>query len=307
MPFVPRKAPGIADDDLEALASSVTDLALYVEDELEALASALGTDEEFNINYSEPTRPRKGLMVYADGTQWNPGNGAGFYFYSGSSWVPAWTTYTLPSQPSFVSVTYTPQTSALGSPAEGMVAYADGSSWDPGDGEGLYVYKNAAWRRLQDSAPVTGVTSLDSATGAITFSYGLSRSGQAISTSLASSTATLGGNVALNATGSYFDVLSLSLEAGTWFVTATALVNDSGATATIYVRFYDGTNTYASSATYSDNLVRGTAVTISAVITLASTTTVKLQARGPDSTTSRILFNQSGNSKDTHMNAVRIA
>lgn len=248
MPYIPRKAPGISDTDLEALASSTGDLALYVEDELEALASALGTDEEFNINYAEPTRPREGLMVYADGTQWNPG-----------------------------------------------------------DGEGLYLYKNAAWRRLQDSAPAAGVTSIDSTTGAFTLSYGLVQSSQALSVSLTRSSTTLGANVALNATGSYFDILSLSLAAGTWLVTATALANDSATSAAILTRLYDGTNTYASSATYSNNLTRGVAVTISAIITLGSTTIVKLQARGPDATTSRILFNQSGNSKDTHMTAVRIA
>lgn len=27
----------------------------------------------------------------------------------------------------------------------GMVAYADGTNWDPGSGEGLYVYKSGGW------------------------------------------------------------------------------------------------------------------------------------------------------------------
>ena len=34
-----------------------------------------------------PDRPRKGMMVYADGTNWNPGSGAGVYVYSGTAWV----------------------------------------------------------------------------------------------------------------------------------------------------------------------------------------------------------------------------
>lgn len=34
------------------------------------------------------------------------------------------------------------------SPQNGMVAYADGSNWDPGAGEGFYGYENGAWVKL---------------------------------------------------------------------------------------------------------------------------------------------------------------
>lgn len=30
----------------------------------------------------------------------------------------------------------------------GMVRYADGANWDPGSGEGLYVYKSTGWTLL---------------------------------------------------------------------------------------------------------------------------------------------------------------
>lgn len=30
----------------------------------------------------------------------------------------------------------------------GMVRYADGSSWNPGSGEGLYVYTSSGWAKL---------------------------------------------------------------------------------------------------------------------------------------------------------------
>lgn len=37
---------------------------------------------------AEPDRPRAGMVVYADGTNWNPGSGEGLYIYkSGGSWV----------------------------------------------------------------------------------------------------------------------------------------------------------------------------------------------------------------------------
>lgn len=34
-----------------------------------------------------PKRPREGMIVCADGTNWNPGSGAGAYEYKGGAWV----------------------------------------------------------------------------------------------------------------------------------------------------------------------------------------------------------------------------
>lgn len=33
-----------------------------------------------------PTKPRTGMTVLADGTNWNPGAGAGVYTYYGAAW-----------------------------------------------------------------------------------------------------------------------------------------------------------------------------------------------------------------------------
>lgn len=33
-------------------------------------------------------------------------------------------------------------------PREGMIAFADGTSWNPGLGKGVYVYYAAAWNKL---------------------------------------------------------------------------------------------------------------------------------------------------------------
>lgn len=35
----------------------------------------------------EPQRPRDGMLAYADGTEWNPGSGPGFYGYEDGAWV----------------------------------------------------------------------------------------------------------------------------------------------------------------------------------------------------------------------------
>lgn len=34
-----------------------------------------------------PAKPRKGDIRFADGTNWNPGSGAGFYGYTGAAWT----------------------------------------------------------------------------------------------------------------------------------------------------------------------------------------------------------------------------
>lgn len=37
--------------------------------------------------YVAPTRPREGMVVKADGTNWNPGGGAGLYARVSGAWV----------------------------------------------------------------------------------------------------------------------------------------------------------------------------------------------------------------------------
>ena len=36
--------------------------------------------------YAAPDKPRDGMLVYADGTNWDPGSGEGFYAYYNSTW-----------------------------------------------------------------------------------------------------------------------------------------------------------------------------------------------------------------------------
>lgn len=57
------------------------------------LARIAGTFEEFEIPHIvlvpqnvAPTKLFEGMIVNADGTNWNPGSGAGLYEYIGSAW-----------------------------------------------------------------------------------------------------------------------------------------------------------------------------------------------------------------------------
>lgn len=40
----------------------------------------------FRKHFAAPTRIFEGMVVYADGTFWNPGSGKGLYRYNGNSW-----------------------------------------------------------------------------------------------------------------------------------------------------------------------------------------------------------------------------
>lgn len=42
---------------------------------------------KYNVQYRAPDRPREGMLLYADGTQWDPsGYGAGFVIYTAGAW-----------------------------------------------------------------------------------------------------------------------------------------------------------------------------------------------------------------------------
>lgn len=44
-------------------------------------------DGRLEVHHSVPVRPREGMVVFADGTDWNPGGGGiGVYAYHGAAW-----------------------------------------------------------------------------------------------------------------------------------------------------------------------------------------------------------------------------
>lgn len=71
---------------------SVPQLADFVVRELRRIGQAMypGIFPDFiqltTLN-AEPDKPREGMVVLADGTDWNPGSGAGVYGYIGGLWV----------------------------------------------------------------------------------------------------------------------------------------------------------------------------------------------------------------------------
>lgn len=39
------------------------------------------------VLHDAPDNPQTGWLAYADGTDWDPGSGAGVYAYTGAAWV----------------------------------------------------------------------------------------------------------------------------------------------------------------------------------------------------------------------------
>lgn len=79
MSFSPTKPPE----------GDIADLRRWVIGEFERLARELNETTEVNLRpiAREPDKPREGMIVSADGTNWDPGAGAGAYERIGGAWV----------------------------------------------------------------------------------------------------------------------------------------------------------------------------------------------------------------------------
>ena len=78
MPYASLLLP---DDDIK-------ELVVVLKNELEAIGNAFNRPLilHLDVAHAEPAKPRDGMVVLADGTDWNPGSGEGYYGYYGASW-----------------------------------------------------------------------------------------------------------------------------------------------------------------------------------------------------------------------------
>lgn len=120
-------------------------------------------------------------------------------------------------------------------------------------------------------------------------------------------TNSLSGDVNLNNIANYFDGPSVAQgTVGTWFVSGTVSVWDTAGGANILCKLWDGTTLIATCA--GQATAASTAVTISLSGYLTSPAgNLRISVRDSTSTSGKILFNQSGNSKDSTITAIRIA
>jgi hypothetical protein len=67
------------------------ELGRYLEDELDRVGEESREPSPVTVRLdvlnNPPDKPANGTIAYADGTNWNPGSGEGFYGYENGSWV----------------------------------------------------------------------------------------------------------------------------------------------------------------------------------------------------------------------------
>jgi len=143
----------------------------------------------------------------------------------------------------------------------------------------------------------------------VSLGFGLSFSGTSLLTGLPSNFNALAADVALNNTANYFDGPSVALgSVGTWLVFASVVLTNTVAAADSYqVKLWDGTTVIASSY-FKGNVANIASVHVSlAGIITTPAGNLKVSVRDPVTANGVISANASGNSKDSHILAVRIA
>ena len=68
--------------------SSLTELRAFLETQLQRIAVEMAdmVSVELRPISREPERPQDGMLIFADGTNFNPGGGAGTYERRGGAW-----------------------------------------------------------------------------------------------------------------------------------------------------------------------------------------------------------------------------
>ncbi len=120
-------------------------------------------------------------------------------------------------------------------------------------------------------------------------------------------TNSLSGDVALNNTGTYFDGPSVAQgTTGTWFVSGTVSLTDTGAAARFFAKLWDGTTLIAVGQIQIPAASVVTSLSLSGYLA-SPAGNLRISVEDTTNTTGKILFNNSGLSKDSTITAIRIA
>ncbi len=71
-------------------ATTVADLRNWISNELVRVSNAFTTSSQTTtllVLTAAPAKPQIGQIVFADGSNWNPGSGRGLYYYDSGGWV----------------------------------------------------------------------------------------------------------------------------------------------------------------------------------------------------------------------------
>lgn len=120
-------------------------------------------------------------------------------------------------------------------------------------------------------------------------------------------TNSLAADVNLNNTGTYFDGPSCANgTTGTWFASGTVTLTDTAGAGNINIKLWDGSTVIASANVYIPSASAFVCASLSGYITTPAGN-LRISCKDVTSTSGKIIFNQSGNSKDSTISAVRVA
>ena len=157
MSYEPNPVPESADPD---------EIKRYIQEELRRInADVIDAGQEtfkFDVSYAEPAKPRDGMVVYADGSTWNPNSGQGFYYWNAT--LGAWVYMGSSDLMLDIPAGNKPNHSAVNKFGGGIDATADTATdvWDGGVADPIYPYPATAL--ITDLAQVADQVALRGAT-----------------------------------------------------------------------------------------------------------------------------------------------
>jgi hypothetical protein len=118
--------------------------------------------------------------------------------------------------------------------------------------------------------------------------------------------ASLTTDVALNNTANYFDGPTINQgTSGTWFVSGKVTIRDTGSSASIMAKLWDGTTVIDSGVTVTQGGGNQSTIALSGYITTPAGN-LRISCRDVTATTGQIVWNNSSNSHDSTITAIRI-
>lgn len=154
---------------------------------------------------------------------------------------------------------------------------------------------------------VPDVLSFDTVMSLTTAQQAQARSNIAAAPAITTITNSLSADVAMNNTANYFDGPSVAQGAtGTWWVSGSVTILDTAGAANYQCKLWDGTTVIASGTSNTNGASVARVVTLSGFIT-SPAGNLRISCKDITSTSGAIVFNSSGNSKDSTISAIRIA
>lgn len=119
--------------------------------------------------------------------------------------------------------------------------------------------------------------------------------------------AALGADVAMNVTANYFDGPAIGQgTGGTWWVAGTVTVTDTTAGANFFCKLWDGVSTVIASADVTTNGASFNGVIALSGVFPNPAGSIRISCRDPATVNGKMLFNGSGNSRDSSLYGFRI-